>query len=305
MSPLRVPLRQHREILAEVTGRLLRQPGATLMTVVVLAAALALLAALLLVTDNLERLAGRFEAPGKLSVFLTAEASGPDGLEDRLRRLEGVANVRFVGPDQALTEASRLLELGDALQGLSDNPLPGSFEVTLAPAQRAPARMAALADTIGAWSAVDQVQYDRRWVERFQAAVSFLRRTGAVTAVLLGAVVVLIIGNTIRLAVLNRRREIEVIKMIGGTDAFVRLPFLYTGLIQGLAGALLAGVLVAVAVAVLDASAGELAARYGSHFALHGPGPAYLGGLLAVGGGLGWLGSRLAVGRHLRDIEPA
>jgi len=305
MSLLRVPLRQHREILAEVSGRLLRQPGATLLTVLVLAAALALPAALLLVTDNLERLAGRFEAPGKLSVFLHSDPGDPETLEERLRDLSGVATVRFIGPEQALEEASSLLGLGDALQGLPDNPLPGSFEVTLSPNRRAPARMAAMAETIGGWDPVDNVQYDSRWVERFQAGVDFLRRTGGVTAVLLGAVVILVIGNTIRLAVLNRRREIEVIKMIGGTDAFVRLPFVYTGLIQGLAGALLAGILVAVAVAVLDTSVGQLAARYGTHFTLHGPGPDYLGGLLAVGGGLGWLGSRLAVGRHIRDIEPA
>lgn len=305
MSPLRVPLRQHREVLGEVVGRLAGQPGATLMTVVVLAAALALPAALLVVTDNLERLTTRFEAPGKVSVFLDGGDPAAERLEGRLRDLDGVAAVRFVSPEQALTEASRLLELGDALQGLPDNPLPGSFEVTLAPDQRAPARMAALAETIGGWSGVDQVRYDRRWVERFQAGVGFLRRTGAVTAVLLGVVVVLVIGNTIRLAVLNRRREIEVIKMIGGTDAFVRLPFLYTGLIQGLLGALLAIGLVGLAIGVLDASVAELADRYGAHFALRGPGPDYLLGLLAAGGGLGWLGSRLAVGRHLRDIEPA
>ncbi|HKJ71927.1 MAG TPA: permease-like cell division protein FtsX [Gammaproteobacteria bacterium] len=305
MSVLRVPLRQHREILGEVLGRLARSPGATLMTVFVLAAALALPAALLVVTDNLERLAGHFEAPGTLSVFLATDPGDPGALEDRLRALDGVATVDFVPPDQALDEASRLLGLGDALQGLSDNPLPGSFRVTLGPGRRSPARMAALAETIGGWQAVDQVQYDRRWVERFQAAVDFLRRTGGVTAVLLGAVVVLIIGNTIRLAVLNRRREIEVTKMIGGTDAFVRLPFLYTGLLQGLLAALVADVLVAVAVGVLGTSAADLAARYGASFALYGPGPDYLLGLLAVGGGLGWLGSRLAVGRHLRDIEPA
>ena len=305
MSPLRVPLRQHREILAEVMGRFLRQPGATLMTVVVLAAALALPAALLLITDNLERLAGRFEEPGKLSVFLTQGETDPDTMKDRLRDLDGVAEVRYVGPDEALEEASRLLGLGEALQGLPDNPLPGSFEVTIGPEQRTPARMAAMADTLGAWSAVDQVQYDRRWVERFQAAVGFLRQTGAVTGVLLGAVVVLIIGNTIRLAVLNRRREIEVIKMIGGTDAFIRLPFVYTGLIQGLAGALLAAGLVAAALAVLNTSLAELATHYDTRFRLRGPHGSTIAGLLVVGAGLGWLGSRLAVGRHLRDIEPA
>lgn len=305
MSPLRVPLRQHREILGEVLGRLLHQPGASLMTVAVLAAALALPAAMLLITDNLERVIARFEEPGKLSVFLVQGEGEPEALESRLRDLEGVADVRYVSPDQALEEASGLLGVGNALEGLPDNPLPGSFEVTIQPRQRAPARLAAVADTIGGWSAVDQVQYDRRWVERFQAAVGFLRQAGGVAAVLLGLVVVLIIGNTIRLAVLNRRREIEVIKMIGGTDAFVRLPFVYTGLIQGLLGALLAAILVAVAMAVLNTSVADVAARYDTSFRLRGPDAGYIAGLLVVGAGLGWLGSRLAVGRHLRDIEPA
>jgi cell division transport system permease protein len=299
------PLRQHREILAEVVAQLLRSPGSTLMTVVVLAAALALPAALMVVTDNLERLAGHFEAPGTLTVFLAPGQEAPRaGVEQRLRGLDGVRDLTFVPPQKALDEAERLLELGEALQGLERNPLPGSFEVTLAPDRRAPARMAALADTIRGWDGIDQVQYDRRWVERFQAAVSFLRRVGVVTGALLGAVVVLIIGNTIRLAVANRRREIEVIKMIGGTDAFVRLPFLYNGLLQGLLAALVAAVLVAVALGVLNEAVGELAARYGGTFSLQGPGVRYLGGLLLVGAGLGWLGSRLAVGRHLREVEP-
>ncbi len=298
-------LRQHREIFGDVVRRLVRQPGATGLTVLVLAAALALPAALLVVTDNLERLAGRFKAPGTLGVFLAPDAE-PDreNLARRLREQTGVESVTFVSPGQALEEASRLLELGDALEGLPGNPLPGSFRVTLGRGHRAPARMAALADAIGRWPGVDQVQYDRRWVERFQAGVAFLRRTGALAGVLLGAVVVLVIGNTIRLAVAARRREIEVVKMIGGTDAFVRLPFLYQGWLQGLAAALLAGGLVALAMGLLNGAVVDLAARYGARFSLAGPEPAYFAGLALIGSGLGWLGSRLAVGQHIRDIEP-
>jgi cell division transport system permease protein len=299
------PLRQHREILADVLGQLVRNPGSTLLTVLVLAAALALPAALMVVTDNLERLAGRFEAPGTLAVFLDRDGSAaPASLEQRLRDLDGVRSVTFIPPEEALAQASRLLEIGDALEGLETNPLPGSYEVTLAPDRRAPARMAALADTIGQWQGVDQVQYDRRWVERFQAGVAFLRRVALVTGALLAGVVVLIIGNTIRLAVANRQREIELVKMIGGTDSFVRLPFLYNGLLQGLLGAAGAGGLVVVALALLNDAVATLATRYGATFALRGPGPDYLLGLLAVGGALGWLGSRLAVGRHLREVEP-
>ena len=299
------PLRQHREILADVIQQLRGNPGNTALTVLVLAAALALPAALMVVTDNLERLADQFDAPGTLTAFLAPGGDHPRAtLEQRLEGLSGVRDVTFIPPQKALAEASRLLELGDALEGLDRNPLPGSFEVTVGGQHRSPARMAALAETVGQWDGVDQVQYDRRWVERFQAGVGFLRRVGWVTGILLGGVVVLIIGNTIRLAVANRRREIELIKMIGGTDSFVRLPFLYNGLLQGLLAALVAGVLVAIAVGVLNEAVTDLAAQYGGQFTLRGPGPGYLAGLLAVGGALGWLGSRLAVGRHLREVEP-
>jgi cell division transport system permease protein len=105
--------------------------------------------------------------------------------------------------------------------------------------------------------------------------------------------------------VANRRREIEVVKMIGGTDAFVRLPFLYQGALQGLLGAGVAVALTATAVALLDGAVAELAARYGGTLRLRGPGAAEAGTLAAVGAGLGWLGARLAAGRHVRALEPS
>ncbi|MFA9461401.1 permease-like cell division protein FtsX [Thiohalorhabdus methylotrophus] len=300
------PLRQHREIFREAAANLARHPGSTLLTVLVLAAAMALPAALMLVTDNLERLTSRFDAPGTLNVFLASETDRPVAdIESRLLGLDDVASVSYTPPDQALEEAARLLDLGDALGGLSENPLPGSFRVTVAAGRRGPDRLARLADSIGGWPGVDRVQYERQWVERFQASVGFLRSVGSVTALLLGGVVVLVIGNTIRLAVAARRREIEVIKMIGATDAFVRLPFLYTGLLQGALAALGACILVAVALGFLEGAIADLASQYGARFTLEGPGLRYLGALLLAGAGLGWLGSRLAVGRHLRDIEPA
>jgi len=300
------PLRQHREILAETVQRMAQAPASTLLTVLVLAAAMALPAALLLVTDNLERLTQRFDAPGTMTVFLKdGPQAHPDALARKLKDLDGVDSVAYTTPDQALKQAGQLLHLGDALAGMSENPLPGSFEVTVGSGHRSPARLGALAERIGGWAGVDQVQYERQWIERFQAAVGFLRRVGGVTAVLLGGVVVLVIGNTIRLAVAARRREIEVVKMIGGTDAFVRLPFLYAGLMQGVLAALGAGVLVSLSLAILESAVADLSARYGAHFSLQGPGPAYFGGLLLSGAALGWIGSRLAVGRHLREIEPS
>ncbi len=299
-----IPLRQHREVLAEVLARLAGSPAATAMTVLVLAAALALPAAFWVITDNLERLGQRLEAPGTMTLFLERDDPPQEAVKSRLDRQRDVTGITYVSPEEALEEASRLLGLGESLEGLPENPLPGSFEITLAPDRRQPARMAALAETMEGWPGVTQVQYDRRWVERFQAAVGVLRQVGVVVGALVGAVVVLVIANTIRLAVAGRRREIEVIKMIGGTDAFVRLPFLYMGLIQGLLAALVATGLVAAGVTFLSSGVAELAAQYGAGFGLRDPGFDYLGVMLAIGGGLGWLGSRLVVGRHLRAVEP-
>ena len=300
----RVPLHQHREILGEVLHRLAGTPLATLMTVLVLGAALALPATLLTLTDNLQRLAEGYAAPGTLNVFLEPSGQAPTNLGSRLRDQDGVTEVSHVPPQAALEEASRLLALGDALEGLASNPLPGSYTVTLAPGQRSPARMAALAREWGEWDGVDQVRFDRQWVDRFRAAIGLLERAGHITAALLGAVVVLIIGNTIRLAVANRRREIEVVKMIGGTDAFVRLPFLYQGTIQGLLGASVAVILTVAAVAALDGAVVELATRYGADLRLRGPSASEAGILVGAGAVLGWLGARLAAGRHVRALEP-
>lgn len=300
------PLIQHREVLADVLERMGATPLTTGFTVLVLAIALSLPTTLLVVTDNLTALVRNWQSPGNLTVYLEADTNQAlrDRIETRLRGEDAVAEVRYVAPKQALEQAAQLLELGDALQGLPDNPIPGSFVVSAAPGHRRPAAMDALADTVGGWEGVDLVQYDRQWVERFQAGVAVLQRAAGLTGVLLAAAVVLIVGNTIRLAILNRRREIEVIKLIGGTDGFVRLPFLYTGLIQGTAAAVVAALLVAGALALLNGAVAELAHLYGGGFQLDGPGLRHLGYLLLAGAGLGWLGSRVAVGRHLREIEP-
>lgn len=301
------PLIQHREVVTDVLERMRGAPLNTGFTVLVLAIALSLPTTLLVVTDNLTRLVNSWQSPGNLSVYLEtgAERALRDRLEQRLRNRSEIASVRYVAPDQALQQAAKMLDLGDALEGLPDNPIPGSFVVSAAPEHRGPAQMAALAEELGSWSGIDLVQYDRQWVERFQAGVAVLQRAAGLTAVLLAAAVVLIVGNTIRLAILSRRQEIEVIKLIGGTDAFVRLPFLYTGLIQGLAAAVVAALLVAGALAMLNDALAELAQLYGGSFWLSGPDSRHVGYLLAAGAGLGWLGSRVAVGRHLRDIEPA
>ena len=149
---------------------------------------------------------------------------------------------------------------------------------------------------------VELAELDLAWVKRLHALLELAERAAWLLAVLLAAAVLLIVGNTIRLAVLNRQTEIEVIQLVGGTPAFIRRPFLYAGLLQGLLGGLIAWLLVELGLLWLAGPVADLAGLYGSPFGLEGL--PFLSGLtlIASGGLLGWLGSRLAVGWHLRRL---
>jgi len=151
---------------------------------------------------------------------------------------------------------------------------------------------------------VQLVQLDTEWVKRLHAMLDILRTVVALTAALLGAGVVLIVGNTIRLDILNRRSEIEVMKLVGASDGFARRPFLYSGIWYGLGGGLIALMLVAAAAAVLARPVESLAKLYGSQFHLRGLGPTTALQVLGLAMGLAWLGSWLAATRHIRAIDP-
>ena len=173
-----------------------------------------------------------------------------------------------------------------------------------ATAQRQPEALQRLVRELEGYPEVDIAQLDLDWVRRFQALLALARRGVVLLAVVLGLAVLLIIGNTSRLAILNRRDEIEIVKLIGGTDAFIRRPFLYSGLQQGVLGAVTAVLLVQTCLALLSQPIGDLANLYGSLFRLEGLDLTAMGWLAIIGGVLGWLGSRIAVSRHLGTVDP-
>jgi len=213
--------------------------------------------------------------------------------------------VRVITAAQALTEFRNDSGFGKALDALGDNPLPDTLIVTPTPAASTPQGTDALKGAIAALPDVQTVQVDAEWVKRLHAMLDILRRIVLLTAGLLGTGVVLIVGNTIRLDILNRRTEIEVMKLVGASDGFARRPFLYSGIWYGLGGGLLALTLVAVAAAVLARPVESLARLYGSQFRLHGLGFTTGVLLLTLAASLSWLGSWLAATRHIRAIEPS
>jgi cell division transport system permease protein len=225
-------------------------------------------------------------------------------LADTARQRSDVADVTLIPADKALEEFREYSGFGAALEALKNNPLPHVLHLHPRADAQTPAALESLKRYLAAWPEVDTVQVDSDWVNRFNAILEVLRRLLGMAAILLSVGVLAIIGNTIRLEILNRRAEIEVTKLVGGSNAFVRRPFLYTGVMYGVGGALLAWAIVAGAVAVLDQPVATLSQLYGSQFVLVGPSPDDVEVLLAAGAVLGWLGAWISARRHLRSIEP-
>jgi cell division transport system permease protein len=298
---------RHAQVLIGSLGRIVNQPFATLMTMGVIAVALALPLFLSLLLQNARSATGNWNEAYDLSVYMDKKAGAVrvQSIAKQLRQRGDVATVRVITAEQALAEFRSDSGFGTALDALADNPLPDTLVVTPTLASSTPQGTETLKAAIAAMSDVQSVQIDTEWVKRLHAMLDLLRRVVLLTGGLLGVGIVLIVSNTIRLDILNRRAEIEVMKLVGASDGFTRRPFLYTGIWYGLGGGLLALLLVALASIVLARPVAQLAFLYGSRFGLEGlkaiTGLAVLG--LSVG--LSWIGSWLAATRHIRAIEPA
>ncbi len=304
---IRVWLLRHLQVLFDSLGRMARAPFASLLAIFVIAVSLALPAGLYLLTLNLERLAGGFADSVQLSVFFRPQAAERTALElaERLRKDPALASVEYLSREAALNEFRRHSGFGEALDALGENPLPPVLVLRPQPAASDPGTLARLAERLHAEREVEFVQLDLDWVQRLQALLALAGRALALLAGLLGLGVLLVIAQTSRAAVENRRTEIEVMKLVGATNAFIRRPFLYAGIVHGLLGALLAWLLLAAALAALAAPVAILAAEYGGGFSLHGLGAVSGAALVGLGGLLGWVGARVAVVAPLRRIEPA
>ena len=296
----------HTQAFLGSLGRLARSPLSTLLTLLVIALALALPASLRLFVTNAQAATGNFGSAIDLSVYLKTDVplAKAQQLATAARARADVAAVTLIPADQGLEDFRNYSGFGDALAALKENPLPHVLHVRPRDSASTPAALDALRGYFSAWPEVELAQVDAQWVQRFNAILEVLRELLLIAAALLGLGVLAVIGNTIRLEIAGRRAEIEVIKLVGGSNAFVRRPFLYTGLIYGLGGALLAWAILSVAVGLLGESVDELARLYGSHFQLHGPSPEEIGALLGAGAVLGWVGAWISAARHLRSIEP-
>jgi cell division transport system permease protein len=301
-------LERHLQTLVASLGRLTRTPLGTLLTVGVIGVALALPAALQLLVTNARALSGGWQGALDLTVYLKPALPEHEAqqLAERISARPEVASARLVTPAEGLAEFRRWSGLGAALDALRDNPLPAAIVVRprFPEGTGEPDAVGQLAAKLRALPGVDQVQLDTAWVQRFTAILDGLKRGALLLAALLAVAVLLIVGNTIRLDIDTRRAEIEVTKLVGGSDGFVRRPFLYGGFWYGLGGGLVAWFLVTGLCAALGSPVERIAAAYGTGFTITGLDA--VGSLWLVGGGavLGWLGAFVSATRHLRAIEP-
>jgi cell division transport system permease protein len=304
-GPVYTWISRHVTTAGSSLGRLVRQPFASLMIILVIAVTLAIPAALNLVVKNAQAVSSGWDNALDFSIYLRRDLSESEaeGLARLIGQRADVESVQLITAAQALDEFKLQSGFGEALDQLSENPLPHTLVVRPGPANTSQS-MILLQEELSNLPEADLVQVDTEWVQRFHAILDIVRQAIVIGAALLGIAIIVIIGNTIRLDIQNRRDEIEVTKLIGASNAFVRRPFLWSGFWYGLFGGLLALGLVFYGLYLLEQPAARLAGLYQSGVAVQALSIEESLTILGIGVLLGLVGSWFAAARHMRRIEP-
>ncbi|WP_370980659.1 permease-like cell division protein FtsX [Agaribacterium sp. ZY112] len=304
---MRAWLAHHRSSFSSTLNRLLDDKAQTLLTSLVVAVALALPVLLMLSLSNLQQLGQGWDTEPKLTLYLNEKVSqrAADQFIEQLSSDIRIAQLRYIDADEALREFEALSGFGSVLEGLAQNPLPAAIELSPSAAFQSVTAQQALADELAQSVLVAEANVDLAWVQRFLAITALLQQLVLFLALLLALGALLAIGNTVRLIIENRKDEIVIIKLVGGTNGFVRRPLLYTGGLYGFFGGFIALLLVSIVVMSVSVKVEAIAQAYSASFDLQGLSAVQALQLLVVATSLGWLGSALAVSRHLSDIEPS
>jgi cell division transport system permease protein len=298
-------LSRHASTSVGALGRLSRQPFASLMIVLVIAVTLALPASINVIVKNVQSVSGSWNNALDFSVYLRQDlsVSEAEGLSRLIGQRADIESVKLITSDQALAEFKQQSGFGEALDQLGDNPLPHALVVRPSPGNTG-ASLVLLQEEISNLPETELVQVDTEWVQRFHAILDIVRQAIAIGAALLGIAIVVIIGNTIRLDIENRREEIEVTKLIGASNAFVRRPFLWTGFWYGLLGGTFALMLVQYGLYLLKEPVSRLAGLYQGNISVASLGVAESSAIIGAAVFLGLFASWVTAARHMRRIEP-
>jgi cell division transport system permease protein len=297
-------LQQHWQSFANTLKNLAATPFNTLLNSLVIGVAIALPTGGYIALDTLRDVTGGFSGDAQLSVFLELQAKSGDaaGLQSKVKKLPGVASVRLIPREQALARLKETEGMADVIANLGANPLPDALVVTASDSGEA--ALEKLASDLKALPQVTQVQLDSAWIRRMDTLLRLGRLAVGSLACLLAFALVIVTFNTIRLQILTQRDEIEVAKLIGATNSFIRRPFFYLGSLQGFLGGIAGCVLAEAGVRLLNRPILEFVREYGSDFQIRLLPAAAILFVVALAAALGWLGAFLSVSRHLRQIEP-
>jgi len=306
-NPLSSYFSNHLRVSLASLGRLYAQPIATLMTAAVIAIALALPMGLYIALDNVGQLSSGWDGSTQISLFLHTKVEKREAvkLKQRLQKHQSIKKIELIDKEQGLNQFKEISGFGDALKHLKRNPLPIVLVVHPQLLANQPDETTRLVKELGKNKLVELAQLDVQWVKRLYTFLEIANRSIWGISCMLAIAVLLIIGNTIRLDIQNRREEIEVSKLIGASDAFIRRPFLYTGIWYGLTGGVLAWIITQISLILMESPIHRLALLYHSDFRLSGLGIGDTLLLVLFSCSLGVIGSWIAVSRHLKDIEPS
>ena len=295
----------HREAAAMSVEKLFREPISNMLTIFVIAIALALPTFGLALANAVNQEVNRLDAPPQLSVLTESSLTLDEAkrLAEKIERQPGVASVKVIDRDTALTEFIEATGLSALSSRMENNPLPHTLWLYPASNIRS-AGLAQLSQDLKALPGIAEVILDSRWLERLEAFIALARSIALALGVAMALGVVLTLGNTLRLGIESRREEIVVIKLIGGGNAFARRPFLYTGALLGALGGLVSGLLIFITFEVLNAPISQLFELYDRSAAVTVFGFGDLVLLVIVGSVLGWISACYSVQLHLARIQP-
>ena len=299
-------LLQHAQALIFSLGQYIKYPISNLLTTAVIGISLALPTSFYLLLDNVRFVSSSWDGSAQITLFLQTEVDDKQAAEfsNKLSDHKSISETALINRDDALAEYQSLSGFAGALDTLDENPLPNVILVKPSLNSMGDTQTEALIKELETMPEVDSAQYDSRWIKRLLSLLDIINRVIVVLSTLLAIAVLLIIGNTIRLSIYNRRAEIEITKLFGGTDSFIQRPFLYSGLWYGVFGGVIAWLLITISMQMLRGPVKQLANLYSSDFQLIGLGFGNTLIMLVIGIALGLIGSWIAVKRHLRAIEP-
>jgi cell division transport system permease protein len=279
-------------------------PLAGLLNIMVIGIALSLPAGLYVMLQNAQVLVAQFSGTPQISLYLgmDSRADDIDKVRTQLVQHPAIARIEFIPRARALQQLKQSTGLADVIGGLGQNPLPDAFIVYPKPSNAQ--GLESLRNELAKLPKVELAQLDSAWAYKLEAMLKFGRMLVLILASLLSLALIAITFNTIRLQILTQRDEIEVSKLIGATNGFIRRPFLYFGAMQGLLGGIMAWLIIAISLLLLNHQLKALSLLYDSKFELHSLSLGDSLTLLLFSAYLGWMGAWLSVARHLSQIEP-